>query len=246
MCARCLGKPKKKKKKENFPSSSVSESRESRVERDLLKQFGEREREEEEEEKEEEEKEKRARARATKNDDEAPAASPAFLAIFAKVEEFEDARRKGNEKERRECEQTREGESFFLSLSLSLSLSLVKETDHPTPTRRRKGKVLGEREREGEGRISLSQNQTRIERTIRCGLSLSLLSSSPPFFIHCSLSLSLCVSKKSTNLSPRLDRIEKERERIPRHRIQKPRGDRNISPNFQISLSLSLSSSRRY
>ena len=193
MCARCLGKPKKKKKKENFPSSSVSESRESRVERDLLKQFGEREREEEEEEKEEEEKEKRARARATKNDDEEPAASPAFLAIFAKVEEFEDARRKGNEKERRECEQTREGESFFLSLSLSLSLS--RQRDRPPDADETKKRKSSRRKRERGRGADFSLSKPNAHRTNNSMWSLALSSFFFTTFFHplLSLSLSLCI-----------------------------------------------------
>ena len=95
--------------------------------------------------------------------------------------------RKGNEKERRECEQTREGESFFLSLSLSLSSK--RQT---TLTRRRdeeKEKFSKERERERGGFLSLKTKRASNEQ-------FDVVSRSLFFLLHhlfSSIALSLCI-----------------------------------------------------
>ena len=81
--------------------------------------------------------------------------------------------RKGNEKERRECEQTREGESFFLSLC-ALSLSLVKE-----------------RERERGGFLSLKTKRASNEQFDVVSRSLFFLLHH--LFSSIALSLSLCI-----------------------------------------------------
>ena len=127
-------------------------------------------------------------------------------------------------------------ERVFFSLSLSLSLS--RQRDRPPDADETKKRKSSRKRERGRG-ADFSLSKPNAHRTNNSMWSLALSSFFFTTFFHPLLSLSLCVSKKSTNLSPRLDRIEKERERNPRHRIQKPRGDRNISPNFQISLSLS-------
>ena len=117
----------------------------------------------------------------------------------------------------RRCEQTREGERFFLSLSLSLSLS--RQRDRPPDadeTKKRKSSRKRERERERGGFLSLSKPNAHRTNNSMWSLSLSLSSFFFTTFFHplLSLSLSVCVSKKSTNLSPRKRNLLFSRGRV--------------------------------